>query len=133
MPKKVSKRLFPERRGEEGIAEENFPNRGGQIAGKASFGDVAGSSCGKRRRDVLSLFVNGKEEDFRARVNLANAQRSLNAVQEGHGDIDHKDIGIMVENCLYGFLAIRGSPDDVEVLAQLLAKISEEGFTVIRK
>ncbi len=129
----MSKRLFPERWGEEGIAEENFPYCGGQIAGKASFGDVAGSSCGKRRRDVLRLFVNSKEQDFRARVNLANTQRSLNAVQDGHGDIDHKDIGIMVKNCLYGFLAIRGRSNDVKVLAELLAKVREQGFTIIRK
>ena len=66
-------------------------------------------------------------------MGLANARRSLDAVQDGHGDIDHKDIWIKLENGLYGFLPIPCSSYDVKLFAQLLAKIRADVFTVIGK
>jgi hypothetical protein len=55
----------------------------------------------------------------------------LNTVQDGHRDIDHKNIRIKVENRPQGLLPISRGSYDVKVLAQLLTKVREERLTVI--
>jgi len=104
-----------------------------QVSSDPGFDDVRGSAGSKRCRNEIGIFVDGQEYDPRSAVRLLEPFGSFKSIQNGHGNIDNKNISIQPQDGVEGLIAVLRCADDFKLVAECFTNACDYRMMIIRK
>ena len=94
------------RRGYEHRSIENRGDSNGKIAKGIRFQDVCSNTHSHRTLRDFNVVVLRKENDPTAGGNPLDSRRGFEAVQNGHSDIEQRDIGLIFHSLLHRIFSV---------------------------
>ena len=85
----------------------------------AEASSAPGDAHLEEARDVLAVLVLREHDDLRARAELADLERGLEAAEIRHRDVEEDDVGLQLLAAVDGLPAVLGLAHDLDVVGLL--------------
>jgi len=115
------------------MTHKHFANGKGEVARQATLCHVTTSTSGKRRGNVLRLFVDGKKENSCPAVHVAKRCSYLQSIFGRHRNIEHNNVRIKTKDFAECLLSILCRSCDFKFCAQFISKICEHFPVIVDK
>ena len=107
--------------------------RGDEVGRQPLFEHVGGASRLQCRAYIVRIIVNGQKHKLRATTGTRQSSCCFDAIQAGHGDIKHYDIGIELRCCLDQVQAVGNRTNYFELTGEYIANLRPDFGMIIRQ
>ena len=118
------------RRNEEATGK-SVTNGHRKVRTQARLDDVTRAPGGEGFADKIRFFVDSQENDLGATPGSLELSGSLQATENGHGNIHHQHVRLEASSRVQGSLPVAGGADDFELRLQQVGNMVQHGFMVV--